>query len=274
MIAQRNLGSADMVEVSVALAEALLYHREGTALEKELNSYGSSDGSGVRNIVPSCARASHVDVVRGAVSASIRGTRTSLSPIVANEGNPVRENDEAVASTGRLKSNHAIVSGTPAMAELWDGTKASENARRMAILAASLEASEVYNLQVLRQSVERQLREMEALKVFPVRRGKGFNGTPSLADDEERWHEELLRARLEVITKAVENKGGWRAAVFLDTGEVNVEVDVKPWPPEEGLLMLQTVKDALLLQLAEVILNPRRSPRLRNSQIIERLPIE
>ena len=74
----------------------------------------------------------------------------------------------------------------------------------------------------------------------------------SSAGGDERWHAEVLDLRLAAVTRAVEKKGGWRSAVFLDNGEVNVDVDAGLWPPEEGVMILQTVRDALVVQLMQV----------------------
>lgn len=84
-------------------------------------------------------------------------------------------------------------------------------------------------------------------------------------DEDERWRVDILAQRLEVVERAVDRKGGWRSAVFLDGkngsdgsgsggggGQVNVDVDVEAWPAADAVLMLQTVKDALNVQLLEV----------------------
>lgn len=71
---------------------------------------------------------------------------------------------------------------------------------------------------------------------------------------EAEWHADILRERISAISRAVEKKGGWRSVVFLDDDKatVDVDVDVAPWPAEDGLLMLQAVKNALVMQLEEV----------------------
>lgn len=36
-----------------------------------------------------------------------------------------------------------------------------------------------------------------------------------------------------VLREVIKDLGGWEAAVFLDSGGVNVDVDVSAWPPED-----------------------------------------
>lgn len=71
-------------------------------------------------------------------------------------------------------------------------------------------------------------------------------------DCDAEWHADVLRQRLAAVSRAVVKKGGWHSAVFLDGERVNIDVDIGPWPAADGILMLQTVKNALLIQLEEV----------------------
>ncbi len=152
----------------------------------------------------------------------------------------------------------------------------------MDLLAKSLEDSDIHDLQVLRKSLQRQV---DTAAVSPTTshrrslgarlqtsRSTGLQRSPTATavataakdrddvppDEDERWRADVLRQRLDAIEKAVERKGGWRAAVLVGAnggteGEVNVDVDVEPWPAADAVLMLQTVKDALNVQLMEVI---------------------
>lgn len=143
----------------------------------------------------------------------------------------------------------------------WDDDKSAENKRRIALLSESLQASEIHDLQVLRRSLERQLNDAGTPAVQSREGGStkkvartAMVKTPPLTvlDEDAQWHTDMLRERLGAVTRAVEKKGGWRSAMFLTGGEVDVDVDVEPWSPGDGVMMLQTVKDALVVQLEEV----------------------
>lgn len=164
----------------------------------------------------------------------------------------------------------------------WNAQKAAENQRRVDLLAKSLEDSDIHDLQVLRKSLQRQVdtavspiksrRRSLAARSPTTRSGLRRSPTATAAattaardrddaplDEDERWRADILRQRLDAIEEAVERKGGWRAAVLLagesggrGEGEVNVDVDVEPWPAADAVLMLQTVRDALNVQLMEV----------------------
>lgn len=125
----------------------------------------------------------------------------------------------------------------------WDeGIAQQENQRRIAALSESLEASDVRHLQVLRRSLETQIHEATRAEETKERH-KNRSRIP--IDDASRWHTDLLELRLAAVSRAVDRKGGWRAAVFREDGAVDVDVDVEPWPEEDRVLMLQTVRDAL-----------------------------
>lgn len=176
---QQNLRSADMVEVSVALAEALILDREGSALQRRA-----------------------------------RSSSCTTPP-------PSRALDEAA----------------------WDEARAAANRRRVDVLSESLLANEIYDLQVLRNSLVRQAVDEAS---------RANERAAAAGDSEAAWHADLLRERTAAVSGAVERKGGWRSAVFLESGEVDVRVDVGPWPAADGVRMLQTVKSALVVQLEEV----------------------
>lgn len=232
---QRNLATADIVEINVALAEALVLEREGAALTSKRAGFGRS------------------------------GTSTSLK---VTSSSPSHEEKEGGTETD--------------VEHIWDAEKAAVNQRRIALLSHCLEASSVHDLQMLRQTLERQVDDVtrtQGKAAFRprdriaergggvprestgVRQGigsqqqndcKDWEGSLALHDEDAQWHADVLDSRLAAVNKAVENKGGWRAAVFLDGGGVHVDVDVESWPAAEGVLMLQTVKDALVVQLIEV----------------------
>ena len=252
----------------MALAEATLLEREGAAL-KDRGGGGNAESA--------------VDLTP-AIPAN-----TSLPPVAAAAG------QEKAAATAPSAEGPAAEAAH--ISHTWNDEKAALNHRRLALLSKSLESNDVHNLQVLRRSLELQVREQvrsqggtvttlitrsrdsSYLSELSFREevaaagslgaahvsareevggGGSENGAQkqsvaaSSADGDERWHEEVLDMRLAAVARAVEKKGGWRAAVFLDSGEVNVDVDTGPWPPEEGVLMLQTVRDALVIQLMEV----------------------
>lgn len=48
----------------------------------------------------------------------------------------------------------------------------------------------------------------------------------------------LLQAVLEEVVQAF---GGWEAAVFLDSGVVNLDVDVAAWPVDDQVHLCQSV---------------------------------
>ncbi|CAM9476964.1 unnamed protein product, partial [Ectocarpus sp. 12 AP-2014] len=239
---ERNLASADMVEVSVALAEASLHKREGAALLQHHRRRKRQQGDRRR----------------------LRSEKN-----LGNASSPPG-NTPATADT----ADEEMVN------RCWNDEKAAETERRLAILSKSLEASDIHDLQVLRKSLQRELDDAgsAARESKPIRSrvktpsaGEGKRYTYSSTDGEEpaaaaaaaaaaetadedaRWKAEVLAQRLDAVERAVERKGGWRSAVFLDKngGEVNVDVDVEPWPAADGVLMLQTVRDALHVQLME-----------------------
>lgn len=131
----------------------------------------------------------------------------------------------------------------------FEGKAEQENQRRIAALSESLEASDVRHLQVLRRSLETQIHEAtRAEETDEIHK----NRSSFSIDDASRWHADLLEIRLAAVSRAVDRKGGWRAAVFREDGTVDVDVDVEPWPQEDRVLMLQTVRDALNFQAMQV----------------------
>ena len=219
-----------MVEVSVVLAEALLLEREGTALRK-------------------------------------------------------RQRQQQLRAGGAGATEAALDSeGADVASRCWDDEREAENRRRVDVLSRSLEASDVQDLQVLRRSLQRQLEHAARGGGAKVTRGvssRGERTSPGRSpapetegpgvdrDEDEAYRADVLAQRLEVVERAVERKGGWRAAVFLgdnkkgssgggggggsySSGQVNVDVDVEAWPAADAVQMLQTVKDALNVQLLEV----------------------
>ncbi|CAM9223599.1 unnamed protein product, partial [Ectocarpus sp. 4 AP-2014] len=235
---ERNLASADMVEVSVALAEAALHKREGAALLKHHQRRKRQQGDSRR--------------LRSEKNLGNASSAPGNTPATANTA------DEEIVD------------------RCWNDEKAAETERRLAILSKSLEASDIHDLQVLRKSLQRELDDAgSALRESKPSRSRvettsagevkeyTYSSTAGeepaaaavaeTAEEDERWKAEVLAQRLDAVERAVERKGGWRSAVFLDKngGEVNVDVDVEPWPTADGVLMLQTVRDALHLQLME-----------------------
>lgn len=216
-----------MVEVSVALAEAALHKREGAALLKHHQRRKRQRGDHRR----------------------LRSEKT-----LGNTSSPPG-NTAATADT----TDEEMVD------RCWNDEKAAETERRLAILSKSLEASDIHDLQVLRKSLQREVDDARrALRESKPSRSRGDTTSvgeeetaaalAETADEDERWKAEVRTQRLDAVERAVERKGGWRSAVFLDKngGEVNVDVDVEPWPAADGVLMLQTVRDALHVQLMEV----------------------
>lgn len=261
----------------MSLAEALLLEREGAALTEREG--GGRVGGYTGNSL----------ALAPALSAS-----ASLSPAAAATA-PAGEEGAAAGATeteADAPGSEKQAAAAAALSSLWNDDKAAQNQRRLALLAKSLESNDVHNLQVLRRSLELQVKEevrsqgtittrsrdnsnisdlsfraeMTAASLGGAQLsarddaggagvsddGTQLSAVASSADGDARWHAEILDLRLAAVARAVENKGGWRSAVFLDSGEVNVDVDAGPWPPEEGVLMLQTVRDALAVQLMEV----------------------
>lgn len=251
---QCNITSADIVEVSVALAEARILEREGTALlSRQRQSKRGADHKLKKN----------------------RAGDPSSPPTTPPSS--VTEGGKRTATTAAhpAAATASEEGGTDAIDCTWTTEKAAENKRRLALLSESLEASDVQDLQILRRSLERQadesasrppsegnrLRREGSNRSRGGRAGRSAGAAATTAASEvlvvgedERWRADVLGERLAAVTRAVERKGGWRSAVFVgkDGGEVNVDVDAEPWPAAEGVLMLQTVKDALYVQLMEV----------------------
>lgn len=248
-----------MVEISVALAEALLLEKEGTALRKR-----------------------HQQQQRRAAGRQGQDKAASGSPVSSMP--PGTTAATAVAPAASAAEAGAAGSADAEMVhQCWNDEKAAENKRRVDILSKSLEASDIHDLQVLRRSLQRQVDDAaRGLRSKPGRRSRSERspagrppeqqrGAPAAAslevrnvalDEDERWRADVLGQRLELVERAVEKKGGWRSAVFLDDNrngggggggdQVNVDVDVEAWPAADAVLMLQTVKDALNVQLLEV----------------------
>ena len=56
----------------------------------------------------------------------------------------------------------------------------------------------------------------------------------------------VTQAQIDILTKAIEEKGGWEADLLdQTTGEVNVHVDVKVWPEDAQAKMLLVIRDHL-----------------------------
>lgn len=241
-----------MVEVSVALAEALLLEAEGASLLKQHQKRRRA-----------AATAAQTPLV----------TASTISPGEEGEGAKDKANATIAAAS-------APASAAETEAEMvnrcWNDEKAAENQYRVTLLSKSLEASDIHDLQILRRSLQHKVDEaVRALqssscsvsgeRSFPAQPSTGqlsaeqegsvesADGAAAL-DEDKRWRADVLRQRLDAVERVVEMKGGWRSAVFLDNNgcEVNVDVDVEPWPAAEAVLMLQTVKDALNVQLMEV----------------------
>ncbi|CAM9462116.1 unnamed protein product, partial [Chrysoparadoxa australica] len=73
---------------------------------------------------------------------------------------------------------------------------------------------------------------------------------------EDQLRTEAVRTKVESLTEqkrlaeeTVEKLGGWRAAVFLDNGEVFVEADVSLWPMGDQVEMITTIKNELVITL-------------------------
>jgi len=60
----------------------------------------------------------------------------------------------------------------------------------------------------------------------------------------------LLEAQLEVLSEFIDAAGGWRAAVLLGPGFVNVDAELSYWRPEERSQMLQEITQFLKAQAA------------------------
>jgi hypothetical protein len=63
--------------------------------------------------------------------------------------------------------------------------------------------------------------------------------------------EVLLVKQKEVLDAAVKAAGGWRSAVFLQNGEVDVDADISVWPKDEQVQILQLIKDTLQMQVMQ-----------------------
>ncbi|CAB1110788.1 unnamed protein product [Ectocarpus sp. CCAP 1310/34] len=61
----------------------------------------------------------------------------------------------------------------------------------------------------------------------------------------------LLQTEKAVLHGVVEALGGWEAAVFLDSGVANLDVDVAAWPIEDQLAILTALNDHLRDELEE-----------------------
>lgn len=167
------------------------------------------------------------------------------------------------ANAGFTASSKADSSDGPP----WDDDRAAVNRRRLQFLSDSLLESNVHDLQALRSSLERQaadgVRPKTDTRAIVSREDVEAISPKSSASGqcEAYWDADLLGQRITALSIAVERKGGWRSAMFLSGGEVNVDVDVGPWSPADGARMLQTVRSALVVQLEEVCIalaNARR----------------
>jgi hypothetical protein len=62
----------------------------------------------------------------------------------------------------------------------------------------------------------------------------------------------LLRFQVDVLAEAIAALGGWRAALFLETGGVNLDVDLQVWTPADQLLMLHAIVGRLRQELDDM----------------------
>ncbi|CAM9942225.1 unnamed protein product, partial [Ectocarpus sp. 13 AM-2016] len=156
MALERNLASADMVEVSVALAEASLYKREGAALLKQHQRRKRQQGDHRR----------------------LRSEK-DLGNASSPPGNTPATEDTA---------DEEMVD------RCWNDEKAAETERRLAILSKSLEASDIHDLQVLRKSLQGEMDDARSAvrESKPIRSrvetpsaGEGKKYTYSSTDGEE-----------------------------------------------------------------------------------------
>jgi hypothetical protein len=69
--------------------------------------------------------------------------------------------------------------------------------------------------------------------------------------DDLRQRDILMSKQKEVLEAAVKTAGGWRSAVFLENGEVDVDVDISVWNIEDQVSILAVIKDQLLMQLMQ-----------------------
>lgn len=233
-----------MVEVSVALAEALLLEVEGAALLKQ-----------------------HQKRRRAAAStAQTPPLTTAKTSTPGEQGGGDQDNAHATTTAAAEAAEAEMVN------RCWNDQRAAENQSRVALLSKSLESSDIHDLQILRRSLQRQVDEAAREEERHPRHRGGGRSSPARpapgqlaseregggeipsGDDDKRWRADVLGQRLDAVERAVETKGGWRSAVFRDKNgsEVDVDVDVEPWPAADAVLMLQTVKDALNVQLMEV----------------------
>ena len=81
---------------------------------------------------------------------------------------------------------------------------------------------------------------------------------------------ETLQAQVHVLESAIAQKGGWKAAVYLDSGDLNLEVHLAYWSPEEQKSMLLETKAVLLADL-DRLKGARLAERRKNQVLVKDL---
>ena len=90
--------------------------------------------------------------------------------------------------------------------------------------------------------------EKTFLKRKTMNAWKGMLGSNNDSDDKSMWE---LPPQLSSLKDAIEAAGGWRAALYLDSGDVNLRCVIDNWPPKDQIEMLLDVRAFLERDVAE-----------------------
>ena len=110
----------------------------------------------------------------------------------------------------------------------------------ISLLQEALSSGSISELQTMAHEVESAINNLTAQ----------MGTTHGNVGDLER-RKATLTTQKKVLENAVKHVGGWRAAVFLENGDVDYECDFTVWPVDDKVNILSTIKDHLTLLLEE-----------------------
>ena len=90
--------------------------------------------------------------------------------------------------------------------------------------------------------------EKTFLKRKTMNAWKGMLGGANDSDDKSIYE---LPPQLESLKLAIEAGGGWRAALYLDSGDINLHCLVANWPPKDQIEMLLDIRAFLESELEQ-----------------------
>ena len=117
-----------------------------------------------------------------------------------------------------------------------------ENEIKASVLQEAISSGSISELQTMQHEVENGLKN----------NASAMKTTVSEVDTKALEHKKVvMETQSKILTNAVKLKGGWRAALFLDSGDVDLECDYTVWPVNDKVEILRSIKDHLSLALED-----------------------